>query len=437
MFSLKVFHNRFTQILIILIIILLIRHQFINARIEKYLAPQKSLPISFHHHAEISPSAFKRDFLKAFDRVSEKQNSITVNNGFNYRHGGDHYSSSTGLKYDTNHDGEISLLELERSRQKSRYLKDYFTNPYKFPSYISLLMVFDTDNDGILHRHELIKGVDELTYQKCPFPTLSNEIDLIFIGASNGIPISSISVSDQSEETKVSKLIINKGSTPLYIVAIAENPMIWQIEGDINRITSFVTKGNVSRNRDIKKLDFPNVGVIGLPRNKVHFINKRCLANFSGQRHRTLETAKKIFYRKLGRSPLKTFGEYTVHNMFVPNGFLGPNQEILDPNTMAHYNAWRKIQRIQPKNIMQEIKIADILSPGEITHYEIYPGRFGLRQLIKSGHLVSEGSSYKVLKPFPHYPAGLYGSNAVHFKFKIGMPQPKGNKGHSKISYYF
>ena len=74
-----------------------------------------------------------------------------------------------------------------------------------------------------------------------------------------------------------------------------------------------------------------------------------------------------------------------------------------------------------------------MISPKRPTKYQVLPGKDGLKQLIENGKIKkikSRGgkTEYKVLQPFPHYPAGLTWHRYV-FVFDPFTSQPEYNPG--------
>jgi len=108
-------------------------------------------------------------------------------------------------------------------------------------------------------------------------PNLSpNESDeVVLLLGYEGTAYSSVAVASLDRETEVTRVRIESGDTPLYIVASSFTDMVWSIEGDTDRVAGFVAaKG--------QNPGFAGVGVVGLPPEKVDFTDYSCMPYFHG-----------------------------------------------------------------------------------------------------------------------------------------------------------
>lgn len=143
---------------------------------------------------------------------------------------------------------------------------------------------FDIDGDGVVDVEEVkasIKSIAKDALQAkeqhlsnysgdlksrkpvrtCNLPAPSANALAVYIGGGRGISLSTAAVDGLDEETSFATLEIEKGSKPLYIVAVPSGVTVLRVTGATERVERFVGAGSKA------------VGVIGLPAEIVEFVS--------------------------------------------------------------------------------------------------------------------------------------------------------------------
>ena len=96
----------------------------------------------------------------------------------------------------------------------------------------------------------------------CGYPAKSEEASLHWLSALRGGAISTIAIDGLHQGTTVVRLHVEKGEQPLYLIAGAQTPVIWQFTGAVDRIERVITrKGNAVSGLDGKQVHFAPSGV--------------------------------------------------------------------------------------------------------------------------------------------------------------------------------
>lgn len=408
--------------------------------IDHTLELQTTLPESFVSEAEYNPDRFEERLLSAFNVLAGEDDYVTPDKQVTYHnrwHAKQWY-------YDLNKDGLTSMIEMEKIRRRSWYYNKYYNSTRQLGYNATYLMAFDTNHDQKVTRHEFELELNTIKFQRCPFPQISKDAKLVFIISESGGQPSIVSVSGFADVTEVSNLHIPKDAPKMYIVAMSKEPVIWNISGNIDRIENFVVQGSENTNRAIRSLNLANVGVVGIPEEKLSFLGKKCLQHKSPYSYKPipigLERQNKMSDRlmsRVGQSPDIVISEHQVNEVSLPNGYLS------DTKTGDHKErmATRKEIGSKWKKSYFETNLQNVISPTPPVRYEIYPGKTGINQLVrdrKITRLRSEGGSYvyQVNEELPHFPIGLVLHRYI-FVFDAKTPQPDFNPGYDVRVRYF
>lgn len=361
------------------------------------------------------------------------------------------------LAFDPNGDGKITVQELEAIG-------------------LSAFRVFDKDGNGILDgdertRLKLVsnkirraqsmlqrkkrirrktkkqpKRNNELfaQYRHCKLPRPGANADVILINAQKGHAVSSVAVSGINMKTTTGILDIEPGNKPLYILATAYDPLVWQITGATKRISKFIiTPGR--RNS--------GVGVTGIDKSKVIILPATSCFGYT----RTTDLLKltdlaNFLKKRLKSQSLKTVSTNVISKISIPSGKKSPSSveshgvvvqvgmkqfqfidgrmvnlnkraalsmkkgSKVDSGTMANFN------RLYPGGVAK-FDMKQVFTSGKAEKYDVLPSHAGLVQLMNQGKLVrSKNGVYAIAKTIPRIPIGL---EQERFLLLKGVAVPK------------
>jgi hypothetical protein len=278
-------------------------------------------------------------------------------------------------------------------------------------------------------------------------PNASNEI--VLLSGYEGTAVSSVAVSDLDRETEVTRVRIESGETPLYIIASTYTDMVWSIEGRTDRVAGFIAVK--SRNPGTA-----GAGVVGLPMEKVDFIDHGCMEYFTSPTALTAMRAQTKYERIFDREINHTLSDYTLSSIAIPSG------DMIDRDTRAEIERQAiaagqsditadngikfSIESQTPfadqtylfrftEEGLATVPAINVVSPGTVQTYDVFPHHAGLVQLLSSGHIEYRraDNTYFILKTFPRFPAGLTGAQSVKFILGTGVALPGGDPGHSSV----
>lgn len=333
---------------------------------------------------------------------------------------------------------------------------------------------FDADGDGVISIEErrAVSSVSSVyrrarrgrpsraAVARCHLPAADKGAEVVLVGSYEAGVVSNVTVSGQERTTETALLRIEPGASPLYVIAASYRPMIWRLNGAVKRVARFVA---IPMWRSAEA----NVGVIGLSKDRVTFLPAgACFRYFKDSRSGAALQAKAVVQAKLGVPVNKVIANYALMGSVLPSGQLVSNPRrgtrgrgrmqfaagnkrvrtkaglvqiytgsVTRPLPPRHVdaNTFSEFYRFNPGGIVN-LDAASVTSPGRAEYYDILPGEAGLIQLMTEGRIkrLSDGVYY-VQKPVARYPAGLAGAHSVVFMLAKGIPQPKGNPGHSCV----
>lgn len=304
------------------------------------------------------------------------------------------------LSLDPNHDGALSAAELTQLASAT------FT-------------YYDRDKDGVLSDDErkIVSAENsrdtelrrrEQDVANCGFPRAVGQEEVFFVnGLGGSSALSSVSIVGQDEVTNTAELVVEPGETPIYIVALASQPTIWRVTGDVRRITRFVAIAPVKA-----------VGVAGLSKDVVTLLSGRsCLQNRLTDRPSAAQLTAAAFQKAIGR-PVRGMFDGLRSSMKLPSQAttpeMMPGRRTADPPVPAsavdlHETPDRLFWRRHPGGLV-EIDLASVVASAEAVPYEVPPLEAGLQKLLRDGSIEANGRDvYTIKRPIARMPAGLTG----------------------------
>jgi len=366
---------------------------------------------------------------------------------------------------DTDGDGIVTFEEMRALAEKS--LEDSPTRS----NYMELLL-FDADHDGSVDAEDIVASLDAMErhplriepvrggrvepVSRCEAPEKPDQAALVVLSAYEGSALSTVSVAGQNGVTHAGQIVIEEGDAPLYVFISSHAPVIWDVTGATERISHFVVqKGGA--------VEGPGAGVIGLPDDKVHFVDyKTCLDSYVRLGGAEGLLGYREAERSFGHPPDAMISFSTADVVSLPSGsgtsangqgrdiilFGGQRYEmtpggprLLDqhPGQLPDDNPYgtgfvlSSLLRFNPGGI-RSFEPEALVAPGEVIEYDVYPAEAGLLQLLLDGSLrYTRDGVFVIEKEIPRFPAGLGGAHAVRFLLAEGVTLPEGSPGHSEV----
>lgn|GEM_PF-710493 len=258
----------------------------------------------------------------------------------------------------------------------------------------------------------------------CAVPTPEAGTELLAIAARGGQLGSAVAVGGQDRETSIAEVIVEPGDQPLFVLLMAEEPVIWDFSGATERVAQVVV---LSERRD----DAGNAaaGTIGVSQGKVRFgddcfpVRKALGASNYGTAQ--LETVIAAVTGLETRAAAERIGRVFLPSLGVERFNTGvPAAEGFDPDV------WWMVTDERPRGI-RDLDPSRIVAPTSVEHYDILPAEFGLAQLTYQGVIepTEHGDEFRLLKPLERFPGALTGASSVSFVLGEGLARPQGEFG--------
>lgn len=112
--------------------------------------------------------------------------------------------------------------------------------------------IYDLDKNSVVERQEIYQYMALVTQAKetevpsfgntgrCDLPVVPENAVVTLVTGTRGAGLSAVSVAGQSASTSVVRLIVPEGVRPIYLVLKMDEPTIFQIEGDLSRISHVI-----------------------------------------------------------------------------------------------------------------------------------------------------------------------------------------------------
>lgn len=263
---------------------------------------------------------------------------------------------------------------------------------------------------------------------RCDLPKPGARDRVVLVGVHEGSAVSTATVVGQDEETTTTRVVIEPGSEPLYLVLSSFESVVWRFEGDTARVSRVVLAG--VRRHGVAGVAAERVTDLSRP---VAFLSEAsCFVPFTDVPSGEADTARAVVEERLGR-PVHVVAGYEPATVTLPAGIVADEPDSDGP--------------VPPGFAPQEYDTALDFSPGGVVDvdpaviaasvpadsYEVLPHYFGLAQLIATGVVTVEQDTYVIARPMPRFPAGLTGGRLARFLLAAGVPMPAGDPGHSCV----
>ena len=328
---------------------------------------------------------------------------------------------------DPNNDGKLTVAELESISRET--FSDVDKNSDGIISGEEYQLIQAQIANAISKRDLRMEG--ETAQSKCNLPKASEKGKVLLYNVYEGAAISTISVAGQDLQTKVAKVTIEQGDEPIYLILSTYGSVVWQIEGSTDRVERAV----LISQEQVRESTLPSSAITGIDKSKVVFAPAgSCFRYFSDKKNPELiEQAAINIKAVVGKNVDGVFLQYAANDILLPSGEFINNVTVPKMPNGFDKSVWDRAIMLNSYGIAS-VKAQDIVAVGKVESYEIFPNLFGVSQLLGQGALekLSDGK-YKIAKPISRYPAGLYGGFSVNFVLGKGIPQPKGDAGHSCV----
>ena len=374
------------------------------------------------------------------------------------------------LDYDTDKDDTISIQEISKAAKAV---------PLNRRNSSEQLFSFDFNGDEKVDLDEIVSVLSALpekssvsrqskvrpsssNNRSCIAPKVPAGHEVALLTGYEGRALSTIAVNGQSTETTATVVTIEEGDTPLYLVLAAFSPIVWEFEGNTDRIKTVLVQGPRG------ELFGPGVAVAGLSKGIVHFADPRsCLDKVPTRTGPELNAASAQLSRALGTRVTHSAATYYLQDIQMPSGTvnearreasaqrykqmqtfnLGGSKFALSAKGMTVLNeggepeketitegyAIREMVRFYPDGV-SDYSSTELVASGQIEAYQILPSSAGILQLIALGKVEPIGrGKYRVIAPIERFPGGMSGAHSVTFFLAEGVPLPKGGLGHSTV----
>jgi hypothetical protein len=280
----------------------------------------------------------------------------------------------------------------------------------------------------------------------CVFPALRDTDKLVLVSAIRGQGISTATIRSQDVATTTATISIESGDTPLYLVILPVQTVIWRFTGAADRIRSLVfASGSTPHFADIAYP--PLAGETGIPRDKVTFLPQGCLKSFTTTKTIEGTLAAGLLRNYVGRMSDTVLAGEAVSDFSIPSGTV----TVTNP-----HSAWRQFSEI-PATFLSYLGIGvhsrfgtyldrqmntqypdgvidvtptEVIASDTVSAYNILPDLAGLQQLVREGAIQDMGSDEYHIKRQIRLPAELSTGGFLLLK---GVPEPDGDPGKACI----
>lgn len=321
---------------------------------------------------------------------------------------------------------------------------------------------FDRNGDGNVHKDEVVAVVEEIRARKpavtdgetasrpsrespaarpasrssCTAPMPGKDAETVILSGYGGAALSTATVAGLERETSVATINVEEGERPLYVLANAYEPIVWKVEGAVDRIARFVVQsGHPGHSEN-------DAGVVGLDKKVVAFVPKKsCVPNFTSSTQGGATLAQARMATRFGRPVDHVIARPALAGIHLPSGKQDPNMKI-ERQGMIVETAGRTFEltsagcrllygsqlenRVKSHYPGGVVKIAptDVVAAGPVAMYDVLPGPAGILQLMHLGAISRTRDGYFLIhREIPRFPAGFGGGK---FILADGVPVPAG-----------
>ena len=294
-------------------------------------------------------------------------------------------------------------------------------------AFLRVFNAIDANDDGEISAAEFTNAQTDIEHariiaesQSCPLPRPSADAHSVAIATARGQLLSGLALGPQDEVTSIIDITIEPGAQPIQLILASLDPVIWRLTGATGRVENVNVFG-----MDSDAAGNVLAGVSGVSGQIVNFVEPRCVSLNAalGGRRDANERLAILLGAATGHSvsPLSTSGG--VGNVSVPSlsterasGDL-PAPEGFDPDL------WRDANRSWPRGV-ELPDASSITSLVALEIYDILPQRMGTAQLVAQGVIepTEYHAEYRVLRPFPRFPAGMQRRTCLELCLARGNP---------------
>lgn len=382
---------------------------------------------------------------------------------------------------DTNHDGSLVRQELGALRG----------------NYAALKQAQQEVQEANLRAIAIERATERRTQQlrtdaaKCGLPSIPKAAKLIVVSAYEGQALSSVALGGDDKVVTATRIIIEPGPEPLALVLTSFAANIWQIEGDIGRVTSVIAQSHI---RD--RAGSARAGVTGVSRNKVRFAKtgscllyeRQTIDRPRGRIAIALSRNGNIvatalppaatspdaigiptrFALELGHDPDYVFPLSKLSTIALPSGSIDNDTQfpnaVSAPTSKDARDVWNVMLRHNPKGVA-DLDPTRVVAATTAHRFSVLPKEAGLAWYVQTGALEVSGtrrqarvgnitielttdtvtdeagnevkpetvpSKYTIRRQIT-IPAGLVRGHEATFVLPQGIPEPDGNLEPSTI----
>lgn len=295
------------------------------------------------------------------------------------------------LALDPNHDGALNVSELETLARKA-------------------FRTVDTDHDGIISTTEAAAVTNMQRHEAkfpdgCTAPKPSETDKIVFLSVGQAGAVADVTFSrtlpgNLPEETRSQlvtgavQLNLAPGASKLYVVVQSQLPVIWNVSGDVQRISRLVVAGPVAPTEEQKLM----AGAAGVPAANVTFMKgddyPACILSLAGDGfddHASEDRAAAAVKGLLGRAPDSVLPVVFASRITIDDQGRAARgaPDAQDDSSGLDPEVWKQARLMQPGGL-QRLKGREVVTDAATEPYSILPGWAGIAQLVHDGVLVSE-----------------------------------------------
>lgn len=173
------------------------------------------------------------------------------------------WNSDIPKAFDANGDGTITRLEFTEAIDEGLRRLDTDADGSFSPEEAKAATVeLNEVNKRSRQRHqrEAFRQKMRARYLSCNFPEVPKNADVVVLGIGEGQSLSTTSLGDDSIVTEVADIAIGEGARSLYVLALADKPIILRFSGEVHRVAKVVASGT------------SQLGVTGLKKPQVEWL---------------------------------------------------------------------------------------------------------------------------------------------------------------------
>lgn len=364
--------------------------------------------------------------LDGFITPQEVEAYVSVMSEVNWREIEAQSRSQQIMKMDANKDGRVSLKEavdaaqnnVRTYRAKTKGLEKLlaldidgdgkFSDKEMKAIINAAFAVLDVNGDGVLNKSERAplaerrRRILEMEHyenmrQVCKMPAAANDVDIVFLATGEGSAFSSANL---SSEFPPSKLYVGGAHThaievnitaldkKAYLVLAAHRPVIWDVTGDVSKLSHVVVMGDTTFNIE--------AGVRGLPKDKVSFVGLTdCLPKLyfemSSNKREEMPQNRQALRLYIGRAPDIMQSIKTLHTAtLLRGGFVlmqsPPPEKMAQAPQGFDAEIWQDKIAKSGKDLRM-IAASDVVSPVAVRDMKVLPAAYGVAKLVHDGVL--------------------------------------------------